>query len=123
MYLQSYTVILNKGARVAVVIFLGYGHDVLSSILDETVCSSHWNLANGMNPTISPPVMKKIVKHTSLFKLGKATSLEEKLLIQFCKTLPNHFVPHSTRVESLGWVPLSYGLVPHLSKKLSKFPL
>ena len=32
-----------------------------------------------------------------------------------------HTTPYTSEFES-HWVPLSYGLVPHLSKKLSKFP-
>ena len=58
-------------------------------ILDETNCVSHSTntLGKGMNPTILPPAMGKIVGQTRFFSLGETTSLGEgKLWIQTCLT-------------------------------------
>ena len=48
-------------------------------ILDETDCILHCtnNLGKGMNPTILPPAMGKLVGQTRFFSLSEASSLEE----------------------------------------------
>ena len=55
--------------------------------LDEAVCISLSTntLGKGMNPTILPPAMGKIIGQIGLFSFGMATSLGEgKLWIQTC---------------------------------------
>ena len=48
-------------------------------ILDETDCISHCTntLGKGMNPTILPPAMGKVIGQTRFFSLGEATSQGE----------------------------------------------
>ena len=49
-------------------------------------------------------------------------SIWEKVVCDGCKVFMFEEWNTSSSKEQSHWVPLSYGLVPHLSKKLSKFP-
>ena len=57
------------------VILFGNGLGDLSSILDKALYISHNSITfrKGMNPTILPPAMRKMIEHIGLLSLGMAT--------------------------------------------------
>ena len=63
-------------------IVVGNGHGDQSLKSWMRLLAFYIALGKGMNPTVFPPAMGKILGQTGLFNLSVATSLEGKLSIQ-----------------------------------------